>query len=851
MRKIQFASCIALCMVVPFLLNGCNDEPVDPVVSTENVTGLSLKLDAGADTAQIKLEIKEVACGTEQLNPAFYAEKVFDVSGPNHSIKDEFFVVEPGCYDVIALPYQADGITPSELCEPMGVEKVVVIDGKTTEIGLIGQCKGKEAGGLDVFVLFNIPPVITDLSFDPDKFLSYCSTQEICAEFFDPDGDKVELEWKQVSGIPLLSGPTPIPGSYSYDPGKGISKECVSLVHGGPGTVGLEVKAFDLMKDADGNDLRVDSLLKQLGYAPGSSDSLLFPSHAMASSNCPCVPNAFPEQCDLVDNDCDEQNNEDVVPACVCNPFEMLNCYTGPAGTEGVGLCRIGAHVCALDGSAFGSACVDEVLPSWEVCDGEDNDCDGLVDESYFAICTKTCNPGTIESCNNYTGPLGTEGVGTCKSGTRTCNATGVGWSACTNPVEPAAEVCGNMLDEDCSGLADDGASCNGGGCGDSVCDPGETCNSCSADCGPCPVLSCTNVCFEGDGAGNYQASGPYDTYKTVINVAGDYEYWLCDAALGCSDYPNGCVYGGIHTGPTNCPAAGTVESQVCNGSTLELNYHDGSCCFYQGSQANAPACTGCMNPLPAGTLLNQSCQGYSLIGNFADGACGSYSASIEACSIVCGRPDAGTLVSSSCSGSNLVGTYNDGNCSTYTQVIEYSSAQCAVCGNGVCEAGENNANCAMDCPPVIVCGNGVCEAGESNANCPADCVPSAVCGNSYCEAGESKASCPGDCGGGFCNICFESDAAGNYQASGPYDTYKNTLNANGDYEYWLCSNALGCSDYPGGCSYGGIHTGATNCPAWGSIESTACVGTTRQINFHNGDCCYYQGIEYNSPFCP
>ncbi len=45
-----------------------------------------------------------------------------------------------------------------------------------------------------------------------------------------------------------------------------------------------------------------------------------------------------------------------------------------------------------------------------------------------------------------------------------------------------------------------------------------------------------------------------------------------------------------------------------------------------------------------------------------------------------------------------------------------------AVCGNGVCEAGEDSANCPGDCPPAAVCGNGICEAGENNANCPGDC---------------------------------------------------------------------------------------------------------------------------------
>jgi hypothetical protein len=70
------------------------------------------------------------------------------------------------------------------------------------------------------------------------------------------------------------------------------------------------------------------------------------------------------------------------------------------------------------------------------------------------------------------------------------------------------------------------------------------------------------------------------------------------------------------------------------------------------------------------------------------------------------------------------------------------------VCGNTVCETGEDNASCPGDCPVTgPVCGNTVCETGETNASCPGDCPPAGpVCGNTVCETGEDNASCPGDC---------------------------------------------------------------------------------------------------------
>jgi len=81
--------------------------------------------------------------------------------------------------------------------------------------------------------------------------------------------------------------------------------------------------------------------------------------------------------------------------------------------------------------------------PSPEVCDGQDNNCNGQVDE------------GVQQAC--YSGPAGTNGVGECHAGSQVCVAGA--WGACQGEVTPAVEVC-NGLDDDCDGIADEDNVC-------------------------------------------------------------------------------------------------------------------------------------------------------------------------------------------------------------------------------------------------------------------------------------------------------------------------------------------------------------------------------------------------------
>lgn len=60
-----------------------------------------------------------------------------------------------------------------------------------------------------------------------------------------------------------------------------------------------------------------------------------------------------------------------------CDPGSTASCYSGPMGTEGVGVCAPGLQVCNPEGTGYGP-CEGEVLPGTEDCAApQDEDCDG------------------------------------------------------------------------------------------------------------------------------------------------------------------------------------------------------------------------------------------------------------------------------------------------------------------------------------------------------------------------------------------------------------------------------------------------------------------------------------------
>lgn len=137
-------------------------------------------------------------------------------------------------------------------------------------------------------------------------------------------------------------------------------------------------------------------------------------------------------------------------PTPECEGDDAVACYGGGLGTLNVGVCAAGIQTCEDE---MWSECVGEILPSDEVCNGDDDDCDGETDEGC------ECSPGQTQPC--YTGPLGTEGVGSCAPGVETCDDAGT-WGACEDDVVPVVETCDGS-DDDCDREVDEGCECTPG----------------------------------------------------------------------------------------------------------------------------------------------------------------------------------------------------------------------------------------------------------------------------------------------------------------------------------------------------------------------------------------------------
>lgn len=131
----------------------------------------------------------------------------------------------------------------------------------------------------------------------------------------------------------------------------------------------------------------------------------------------------------------------------LCEPGTQRPCFADNNVIE-QGVCQAGTQYCSDD--ATWGECIGQILPGPEVCNGLDDNCDGVVDDG---------NPQGGGACE-------TGLAGICSAGTETCQDGGI---VCVPNQEPGPEKCGpdgtgNGLDDNCDGQVDEGcASCTEG----------------------------------------------------------------------------------------------------------------------------------------------------------------------------------------------------------------------------------------------------------------------------------------------------------------------------------------------------------------------------------------------------
>ncbi|MFT3775469.1 MAG: MopE-related protein [Minicystis sp.] len=418
-----------------------------------------------------------------------------------------------------------------------------------------------------------------------------------------------------------------------------------------------------------------------------------------------CVGGVFPtaELCDGKDNDCDGTVDNGIPTGGPCTMPYDTSLYPGPRDSLP---CKPGVYQC--DGNG-GLVCAGGVGPSPEVCDGLDNDCDGMIDEVGNA-------PDGINGSDNPFPPPAAKigdacGVdqGECKQGAYTCLN---GQFACVGGQGKHDEEC-DCTDNDCDGTVD-----NQTPGGAPICSPGKDCIKSTFGCGcatpcdltkefPCPGGQvCQDVTSSQTGmpAGKYCVSDPCGGDCTGKTVTDANNKVIC-APPGTAADPATCV------APPVCVCKG---QNGCKDPCSGVSCGPGTVCAEYGPSAGKCVADNCyVNP----------CQG---------------------CGKVC---NLGSCVANPCEPNPC---QSDEECkpssdfTTQTCVPSCATVQCA--SDQECVAGQ----CVPTCNPA--CPNGqTCDRSQTPPTCVTDkCNPNPCTDGSFCDP--VTGSCGNDpCAGVAC----------------------------------------------------------------------------------------------------
>jgi MYXO-CTERM domain-containing protein len=263
-----------------------------------------------------------------------------------------------------------------------------------------------------------------------------------------------------LAGI-LTSARTYLAGVRSTDTQAGCRPYRVILVTDGAETCGGDPVAAAAALFAAGipvhvigfatADVTIQANLNAIASAGGTGSAIFADDATTLSTAIASIVTStiLVELCNGVDDDCDGLIDEDF-------PDKGAACDNGLLGA----CLRPGTRVCRADG--LGTECnAPGATGTTEVCNGVDDDCDGLIDEG-FPLLNTPCDNGLTGMCRT--------------TGSYQCTADGSGTYCTAVPLVGGTEVC-NGLDDDCDGLIDEdplgppiGGPCGGGG---GACTPG------------------------------------------------------------------------------------------------------------------------------------------------------------------------------------------------------------------------------------------------------------------------------------------------------------------------------------------------------------------------------------------